>query len=44
MSCEIFDKNKCLGCEALIYEIDKVKIQCETYRELMKYEDGGYIQ
>ena len=35
--CEIFNKNKCLGCEALAREdLDNLKHKCEIYREEMK--------
>ena len=36
--CEVFSRNRCLGCEALSpeYDIDKVKYQCEIYKEEMK--------
>lgn len=44
MSCEIFDREKCLGCVALEYDVDKVKKQCETYKELMKYENGEQLK
>lgn len=45
MGCEIFERNCCLGCEALSPElnIDRLKYQCEKYLELTKYEKGKQI-
>ena len=36
--CEIFLKNKCFGCVGLDpqYDIDKIKKECETYKEEME--------
>lgn len=58
MSCEVFDRkiNGCCGCNGLDpqYDIEKIKEQCETYQEEMKYErakqmkldeiDNGYYK
>lgn len=29
--CEVFEKG-CMGCEGLLYDIDNLKLLCETYR------------
>lgn len=32
--CEVFDKGRCFGCEALARDdLDKLKKLCETYKE-----------
>ena len=35
--CEVFNKGRCFGCVGLDpqYDIDKIKKQCETYKEEM---------
>lgn len=33
--CEIFNEGHCLGCEGLAYDIDKLKYECEFYKEQM---------
>ena len=38
--CEVFERNKCTGCEGMLYDLDKLKLQCETYQKAMKYEKG----
>lgn len=30
--CEIFEKG-CTGCEGLLYDIDSMKLLCETYKK-----------
>ena len=42
-NCEIWIKGRCFGCIGLDpqYDIDKIKHQCETYKEEMKYEKGA---
>ena len=37
-NCEIWIKGRCFGCIGLDpqYDIDKIKKQCETYKEEMK--------
>ena len=42
--CEVFERGKCTGCEGLLYDIDKLKLLCETFKELMKYERGEQIK
>ena len=32
--CEIFNKG-CTGCEGLLYDIDNLKLECETYQKYM---------
>lgn len=34
--CEVFNANKCLGCNGFEEDIDKVKQFCETYKEFMR--------
>lgn len=42
--CELFEKG-CLGCEGLLYDIDKLKLECETYREwIKKFDEGEQIK
>lgn len=36
--CELFMNNKCLGCEGLQYDIDKLKLECETYKKEIQNE------
>lgn len=38
--CELFKKG-CTGCEGLLYDIDKLKLECETYKKYMKRIDEG---
>ena len=37
-NCIVFERGKCNGCIGLDpqYDIDKIKKQCETYKEEMK--------
>ena len=43
-NCELFNKG-CTGCEGLQYDIDKIKMQCETYQEYVKkYDEGEQIK
>lgn len=42
--CEVFEKNWCTGCEGLIYDIDKLKLQCETFENVMYYEKGEQMK
>ena len=39
-NCEVFNKG-CNGCEGLLYDIDKLKLECETYQEYIKKTDKG---
>lgn len=39
-NCEVFNKS-CTGCEGLLYDIDKLKLECETYQEYMKKLSEG---
>lgn len=41
-----FDRGKgtCTGCEGLLYNIDELKLQCEIYKQLMKYEKGEQMK
>ena len=41
--CEVFENGKCLGCNGLEYDIDRLKKKCETYKRLMFYEKGEQI-
>lgn len=31
-NCEVFEKG-CAGCEGLLYDIDNIKLLCETYKD-----------
>lgn len=42
--CEVFKNKGCLGCEGLLYNIDELKLKCETYQEEMKYEEGEQMK
>lgn len=44
--CEVFLRNKCLGCQALerLEDIDKAKVSCEDYKKYMFYEKGEQIK
>lgn len=44
--CEVFDKKRCFGCVGLDpqYDIDKIKHQCEWYKQEMKFEKGEQMK
>ena len=44
--CEVFERGRCFGCVGLDtqYDINKIKKQCETYQEEMKYEKGEQMK
>lgn len=41
--CEVFEKGRCFGCIGLSpeYDIDKLKYECETYKQENEFEKGG---
>lgn len=43
--CEVFERKRCFGCIGLDpqYDIEKIKLQCETYQEEMQWENGKQI-
>lgn len=41
MMCIVFKLNMCLGCNALEYDVDKVKQCCETYKDFMRGKYGS---
>lgn len=40
--CEVFEKD-CIGCEGLLYDIDKLKLLCETYKRELYWIRGEQI-
>lgn len=43
--CEVFSRNRCLGCIALVQDnIDELKQLCEIYKEETKIDRGEQIK
>lgn len=38
-NCEVFERG-CTGCEGLLYDIDSLKLLCETYRREVAWIKG----
>lgn len=37
--CEVLEEELCTGCEGCMYNLDILKLECETY---LKYKNTGY--
>lgn len=42
-NCEVFEKG-CTGCEGLLYDIDGLKLLCETYQRETAFVRGEQMK